>query len=215
MCAKRLNLCKVKAGKPKLNKIEALRFQAANALCLLRDLAKTDIVALEVLATELRHHVKRLNYEALESPEHYHKLIRRCASWPGAVSVDKDVQNWHLSFARVMELGADAPLNYTNSKRRWSRSTVEIVATLHLIDWIERRGDKLPPLTRLTAGQWWKHARPLFTQLYGEQFEEHPLFKKKYGSKDIEDDSLKIKTARRKQILSKMQQAFHSIARKP
>jgi hypothetical protein len=128
--------------------------------------------------------------------------------------VDKEIQNWQLWFARVMELGADAPLNYTNTRRRWSRNTVEIVATLRLIDWIERRGDKLPPLNRLTAGQWWKHARPLFVQLYGEQFEEHPLFKKKYGKKVISDASLKIKTAQRKQILSKMHQAFRSIARK-
>jgi hypothetical protein len=204
----------VKAGKLKPNKIEALRFQAANALCQLRALAKTDIVALEVLATELRHHVKGLNHEALEAPEHYRKLIRYCAAWPAAVSVDKEIQNWQLWFARVMELGADAPLNYTNTRRRWSRNTVEIVATLRLIDWIERRGDKLPPLNRLTAGQWWKHARPLFIQLYGEQFEEHPLFKKKYGNKVIGDASLKINTAQRKQILSKMHQAFRSIARK-
>lgn len=204
-------------SKTKPNKIEALRLQAAEALIKLRALAKTDIAALEVLATELRHQVKGLNHEALEAPEHYRKLMRRCAAWPAAVSVDKEIQNWQLWFARAMELGADAPLNYTNTKRRWSRNTAEVVATLALIDWIERRGDKMPPLNRKTALQWWKHARPLFEQLYGQQFEDHPLFKKyaeKNKRKDHQDTSLRRKTWLRKQILSKMQQAFRSVARK-
>jgi hypothetical protein len=205
----------VKVQRHKVSEIERLRFQVANALCQLRGLAKKDPVALETLATELLHHVRGLNHDALEAPEHYRKLIRRCSTWPAAVSVDKEIQNWQLRFARVMELGADSPLNYTG--RQWSRNTAEIIAALRLVDWIQRRGDKLPPLNRLTAGPWWKHARPLFEKLYGEHFEEHPLFRKhsqRNKRKDHQDTSLRRKTWLRKQILSKMQQAFRSVARK-
>jgi hypothetical protein len=193
------------------SRIEELRFQAANALIQLRELAKTDLGALEVLASELRHHVRGLNHDALENPDHYGKIIRRCAAWPAAVSVDREIQNWQSRFSEKMELGADAPLNYTG--KQWSRSTPEISAALRLIDWIERRGDELPPLNRDTAGQWWKHARPMFTQIYGERFENHQLFAKYKRDKNLHP-SLKPETWERKNILSKMAQAFHTIARK-
>lgn len=195
------------------SEVEQLRFQAANALCKLRELAKKDLATLEVLATELRFHVTGLKSDALENPEHYRKLARQCATWPASVSVDKEIQNEQLLFARaVLQLGADATLNY--SGRQWSRGTPEIVAALRLIDWIHRRGDNLPPLKRSTAAQWWKHARPLFEEIYGTRFEQHPLFAEKYRKRITSDASLRPATWQRKQILSKMAQAFRSVARK-
>jgi hypothetical protein len=197
-------------------KIERLRFQFANGLCELRELAKTDPCALEVLATELFNQIRWLNKEALKGPDHYRRLIRRCASWPAVVSADKEIQGAQLWFAVTMGLGKDFPLNL--SGRQSSREIPEIVAARELIDWIQRRGDKLPPLNRDTAPRWWKCARPLFEQLYGKRFEQHPLFAGKYAAKNLrpdhKDTSLNRATWARKQILSKMPQAFHSLARK-
>lgn len=198
--------------KAKPDPIEKLRRQAAYALCELRRLAKTDLRALEVLATELLLHVNELNSEALDAPVHYRKLTRRCATWPAAVSVDKEIQHWQKIVAAKLELGTDAPLNY--SGKQWTRRTPEIRAALRLIDSIRRRGDKLPPLNRSTAGQWWIHARALFSRIYGERFENHPLFAKYKTAGHPAREDLRPETWERKNILSKMAQAFHTIARR-
>lgn len=199
------------------SEIEQLRFQAANALMKLRGFAKTDLTALEVLASELQFHVRGMNCDALEKPEHYRRLARKCPTWPAAVSVDKEIQKEQVWFARAMQLGADGPLNYTG--KQWSRSTPEIVATLRLISWINGRQDNLPPLTRTTAARWWKHARPLFEEIYGKRFETYPLFATHYQQtptrrRQAMDKGLKFETWQRQQILTKMAQAFRNIARK-
>jgi hypothetical protein len=215
--------------------IERLRYQAANALYQLREIAKKDMSALEVLATVLQNHTGLLKQDALENLAHYRKLTRICSMWPAFVSVNKDIQSAQISFADAIQLGADAPLNYrSKGKRGWSMRTPENFAAMELINLIQRRGDKLPPLTRAAAAQWWRHARTprvlhrgqkpcsLFEAYYGERFEKHPLFARKYQTKiwtpdDPDDPKKRLKyraTWERKQILDKMAQAFHSIARK-
>jgi hypothetical protein len=79
-----------KLATAKVGEIEMLRRQASNALIKLRDMAKTDAVALEVLATELMTHIRRLNQSAKEkgSIAHFRTLTRRCASWPGIITAD-------------------------------------------------------------------------------------------------------------------------------
>jgi hypothetical protein len=112
--------------------IERLRFQAANAILRLWELAKTDKAALEVLATELQFHVRAMNADILANPEYDCQFTRKCATWPASVSVDREIQNRQIWLASAMQPGADAPLNY--SGRQWSRRTPEIRAALYLID---------------------------------------------------------------------------------
>ena len=201
------------------SEIEQLRFQAANALLKLRQLAKTDLKALEVLASELRNRVEGLNADATAASEHYRKITRKCATWPAVVSVDKEIQKDQVEFALFMELGADGFLNY--SRRQWTRETPEIRASLRLIKWLywNREQLKLPEFKRKTSLRWWNAGRPMFEQIYGKQFEKHPLFAEKYKwsenrKKQADNLGLKFPTWQRKQILSKMEQAFHTLAPK-
>jgi len=191
------------------SKIEELRWQAGNALQKLRHLAKTDLAALEVLASELDLHVRGLKRDAIEAPEHYRKLMRRCASWPAIVSVDKEIQAEQIRFARHMELGDGAAENYKG--RQWSRATPEVRAALDLKSCVINHGIKLPRLTRDidTCKKWWKAARPFFDRIYGEHPEDHAHFKK-YKKHPHASEKGWI----RKAIFSKMPQAFHSIAPK-
>lgn len=199
------------------SEIERLRFQAANALSQLRELAKTDMSALEVLAAMLLDYTRGLKGDALENPEHYRKLTKKCATWPASVSVDKEIQNDQMEFAREMQLGEDAPLNYKG--RQWSRKTPEIKAALRLIGCLQSQRSKLPPLSRETAPEWWKASQDLFYSIYGNNFERHRLFAARYQQTDARikqanKKGLDFETWQRQQILTKMAQAFHTIARK-
>lgn len=196
------------------SKIEQLRFQAANALSELRYRAKTDTEALEVLATELQFHVRGMNQDALSNLKHYQKLTRKCATWPGCITADKDIQQKQEWLVKMLELGTDTPLNY--SGRQWSRRTAEIRAALYLIDCLQRQHGNLPPLSRATALEWWKASQDLFYSIHGKDFERHPNFSS-YWKLPFEkqgEASNSQRTWIRKTIKDKMRQAFVSIARK-
>jgi len=107
------------------SEIEQLRFQASNALCQLNELAKHDDTALELLANELLNAIVSLNTNIVSAPEHYRKLTRRCALRPAIVSVDKENQADQIWLATHMELGKDAPLNYTgrHTAKRMAEAT--------------------------------------------------------------------------------------------
>lgn len=196
------------------DEIERLRFQAANALLQLRELAKTDAAALEVLATELQFHVRAMNKDAQAKPEHYRQLTRKCATWPGSISADKEIQRTQELLVKQLQLGTDTPLNY--SGRQWSRRTPEIRAALYLIDCLQRQRVKLPPLSRATALEWWKASQDLFYSIHGKDFEQHQNFSSYWKLKfeNQGDASNSQKTWIRKTIKDKMRQAFVSIARK-
>jgi hypothetical protein len=202
----------VKRAKNPPSQINQLRLQAANALCKLRELAKSDLKALEVLATELRFHVAGLKADALQNPNHYGKLISKCATWPAFVSAEKEIQKAQHDFAVRFGLGADAPLNY-RGKKQWSRNTPEVRAALMLIEVAKNHRMKLPPLNRENSRRFWRQIKPMFISIYGKNFETHPAFAKGYNTK-VGGDGLKRSTWVRKVITSNMAQAFRSIARK-
>jgi hypothetical protein len=191
-------------------KIEALAFQARNALCQLQQMAKTDLQALEVTAEILLNHTNYINAEIVGNPNFARPLTRRCPTWPGVFTADKDLKH---DLSKLLQLGADAQENYA-SGRQWSRSTPEVKAALQ-IRWCmlhDKTGPKLPKLTRTTYKQWAKAARPWLEKLYGVRFEKHPLFAE-YQRRQ-RDATLSQDTWARKAITSKLLQAFRSIAPK-
>jgi hypothetical protein len=100
--------------------IEALRHQACNALCELRELAKTDLAALEVLATELAFQIRGLNADCLENLDHARKLTRRCPQWPSVVAADADIEAGTRALKWELQLGEES-LSY-NGRKQWSRA---------------------------------------------------------------------------------------------
>jgi hypothetical protein len=194
----------------KKQNIAKLSFQARNAIMDLRELAKTDLSALDALATELKNYILALNRDAIENPEYYRKLTRKCSHWPGFASVDNDIQDEQLWFSKVMELGADSPLNYS-SKKQWSRRTSENRIIIELINsYIHQNGK--PPES-------WKQAFPLFELYYGKQFEKHQKFSKLFPEipANVEKANKKAQlfaTWRRDQIRKKMEQAFRTLTSK-
>lgn len=199
------------------SEIWELRRQAGYALQKLRLLAKTDLAALEVLADELSLHIRGLKRDAFDSPDHYRKLIRRCASWPDFITVDKDFKAGQALFASYMKLGEDAAENYKG--RQWTRDTPEVRAALAVRSCLINHGIDLPPLTRKpdTSPDWWRAGRKFFKAIYGEHFEDHPAFKE-YDTPTNRQAAFRVSKPfgkwKRQRILSKMPQGFHSIAPK-
>ena len=208
----------VKLMRPKAAQINRLRSQAAAALNELERLAENDLDALNTLATELLFHVRRMNENALGNLDFVRTLTRHCSTWPATVSVDKDIQPQQTELANRLQLGKEATVNYTG--RQWSRHTPEIRAALRVLSCLEGHQIKLPRFTRATAPAWWKAGRKFFVQMYGTDFENHPTFEsyaKRGGTKRTQSaDHVGLSRANwiRKQILSKMPQAFVSLAPK-
>jgi hypothetical protein len=202
----------------KAAKIERLRSQAANALCQLRELAKTDLNALDELSTELLFHVRGMNCDALQNLEFSRRLTRRCPTWPGVASADKWIKASNNQLVKEFQLGAEAMENY--SGRQWSRRTPEIRAALTIRSCLINHKVKLPRLTRKpdTAIKWWRAGRKFFEQIYGKDFEHHPNFKSYWrripAATGREDSRSSQASWIRKEILSKMPQAFRSLAPK-
>jgi hypothetical protein len=201
----------------KPSEIEKARMQAAQGLIKLRELAWKDLKALEVLATELRLHVAGLKSDALENQEHYRTLMRRCSIWPAFVSVDKEVQEAQLDFAKTMKLGDGSPYNFKG--RKWSWKTPENKVAIRLVEYIQATGGhKLPPFSKSTVLCWWRHIRKerLLEHLGGKKFENNRMFKT-YDTTAYRDSAknqgLSFETWKRKQILSRLLQSLHSIAR--
>ena len=83
----------------------------------------------------------------------------------------------------------------------------------------EKLARKLEPLDPQNYPKWYKAAMPAFRALYGEDFQKHKSFAAKYRrsfTRDEQADSkgLKYETWQRQQILTKLEQAFDTIARK-
>jgi hypothetical protein len=204
--------------------LEELHHIAGGALEALQKLAtKGNDIAAKVLIMTLNEAINQLYEQQGKQREIFSEIAGNLQCWPGFVTVEKDWKALNENTARNLRLGNDAPLNYGG--KSWTRDgNPENVAALELINRLTKRNHAsnrlrkpmLPPLNKDTAGEWWKVGRPLIEKIYGEKFEQHPLFAAKYASKakTKSDASLSKATWQRKQILSKIAQAFRTLARK-
>jgi hypothetical protein len=178
-----------------------------------RELAKTDAAALRALAGFLLLEGDNLKRVFLENPKHFYSVTLKASSWPGEITLDKDLQEQQDLYARALCLGRFSSINY--GKKQWSRKTPEITAVLQLIKLMRRRGnlELLPPLNRKTAGEWWQRAQPFFEALYGKDFENHKQFVQ-YWKNVIYKDRPNARALIRRDIKKQMKQAFRSIAPK-
>ncbi len=162
-----------------------------------------------------------------------HQLGKTQSYWPGLLSVDRDQQTLNQKIISSLRLGEDAELNY--KQKQWSRKTVEVRVALRLLDHRKNRlrhnemcfggfiafptnqwnteFEKLGPLTRLNYKLWWKAFDPMFLNLYGDNFENHEVFKG-YWKNSIYQNQPKARALIRRDIKKRIQQAFRSIAPK-
>jgi hypothetical protein len=203
------------------NALEELHAIASNALETLQKLSiEGNEIAANLLIKSLQEAINQLYEAQPKKRDTFIKLARNLQCWPGFITVEKDWEKHNKKVSENLQLGADVPLNYKG--KQWSREqNPEVEAALILVNRLIHRNravkpsKKLPPFSRETVKEWWKAGREIFELNFGNDFENHPLFAKRYTEKNSgQSDSLKFKTWKRKIILSKMEQAFRSISKK-
>jgi hypothetical protein len=214
------------------NALEELHGIAHNALETLQKMAVSgNEIAASVLLQTLAESIHRLYGDLDKQRDIFTKLARQSNLWPGFITVENDCEKLNEKVIKFLHLGEDAPFNYMG--KQFSRDgNPEVEAALILVMALRHQQRtrartvaenpkakflpaKLPPFNRQTALEWWKAARKIFERQFGKNFENHRLFAKKYLPTDKgKSNSLSHSTWKRKVILSKMPQAFRSIARK-
>lgn len=216
--------------------LEELHGIAHNALESLQRLAVDgNKIAANVFLQALVESIHQLYGNLDKQRDIFTDIARQNPHWPGFITVENDWKKLNEKVATNLRLGEDAPLNYKG--KQFSRNgNPEIEAALILLGALRSQQRtrarmlaenpkcktlpaKLPQFNRQTVPEWWKAGRKIFERQFGSDFENHPLFARKYAAtkttkQQAVDASLNFKTWQRKIILSKMEQAFHSIARK-
>jgi hypothetical protein len=201
--------------------VDVIGYAAKGSLFQLQKLAANgDELAANMLIKTLLESINQLYENQPKQRDMFTKLARNYQCWPGFITVENDWKKLNEKTVNDLQLGADVPLNYKG--KQWSRyDHPEVEAALILVNMLTRRNrkadqnNKLPALNKQTAKEWWKAGRKIFELSFGNDFENHPLFAKRYTEKNAgQSESLDFKTWKRKVILSKMEQAFHSIAQK-
>jgi hypothetical protein len=140
-------------------------------------------------------------------------------TWPGYISIDRDVTRSEAGRLRALSVGTTTGFNY-GGRKQWSRATPETKVALQLSA-VLMRGRKrawegaagLPEFTRATYRQYYKAAIPLLHQVYGVRFENHPIFARyRHHVSAKNPDSLRPDTKRRQMILTKLEQSFRTLA---
>lgn len=195
------------------NSIDYLSARAGKILNKWRKLAASDHNALRSLASFLLMESDFLNNQIIYSQDlkHYLAVTTRATSWPGEISVDKDVKKRQATLTQALCLGKYAALQF--GKKQWSKSTPAVAAALELIRLMDRCGGfgMLPPLSRITASVWWSRAEYFFEYLYGVDFENHPLFAHCWNNAAYKDQP-KARALIRRDIKKQIKQAFTTIA---
>jgi hypothetical protein len=212
--------------------LEELHGIAHNALESLQRLAVGgNKIAANVFIQALVESIHQLYGNLDKQRDIFTDIARPNQLWPGFITVENDWKKLNEKVATNLRLGEDAPFNYKGKQfSRDGNPEVEAALILRSALSIQQRTRarmlaenpkcktlpaKLPPFNRQTAPEWWKAGRKIFERKFGIHFENHPLFAKKYPATHAgKSNDLSFKTWKRKVILSKMPQAFRSIARK-
>ena len=193
---------------------------------LLSQAFKPDQRAAESVRRVLSYGIHDFEILSKKNPGIFAESATTHPSWPGLVSVDRDVIAENKSMTDGLRLGTKTKLKF-GGRKQWSRKTPEVYVALKLWGLVENfrihrdakgacpksfdRAGKLQPLNRKNYVSWWQAAEPLFISLYGEKFEDHTRFAHHWKSATYKDNPKPralIKSAIKKQI----KQAFRSIA---
>lgn len=170
---------------------------------------------------------------AKAKPDLFGPLAEDAAVMPGFASVDANDNKEQERLKAKLRLGTKAKHNVKGKQA--DRDNPEVNAALNLYyTLLQMQGDpsypkgscsefyrqaqkaakKLHPLTRGNSAQWWKVAKNLLVDEYGERYEQSPTWAK-YQNRFVIDGKKRVpwKPDRiRKEIKKKIKQAFRSIA---
>jgi len=191
--------------------IQTIRSCGETPLRVEAGVARRSRFSVAVLVELLENHVRCLARDALNkiTIEHYRKIARMRDTRPAIVSVNSSDKKSLPAFARALELGKGSPYNHAKG-RPSNPGNVETRVAKELFEWVRANPPKnLPPPSRQTYKLWWAYIRKTrwLEQLYGEQFEVHPIFAAKYDKTASHEN-------RRKIILTRLEQAFRVLLRK-
>jgi len=200
----------------KLNATETL---ATTAYAAVRDLFKQarrgDSQAAEILVCYLTNWTGRLCLAERDAPAVFQPLARKAAIWPGFLTIDKDIQKREANRAVALEFGKDSPLHY-KGRKQWTRDTPENKVALDLLEWVLVKHRNLPAFSRATYKTYYALAVKELPKHYGKDFENHPAFSHYRNHPNVKNSEpdLRADTKRRQMILTKLEQSFHTIARR-
>jgi hypothetical protein len=171
-----------------------------------------DKQAIECLINTMRNTLDRIEDEWEKSPQNYVPLARASDRWPCLFYYRKpDRKQTHDFVVDTLQLSQSFPLDLS---RGFDATTIGTAIALELFNRMDNI-EQLPPLSTDTAKIWWDAAEPVFFKLFGEEFQDHPVFEefqKNSAYKDL--DPPQKRTAMRYQIIDRVKQSFESIGHK-
>ena len=177
--------------------------------------------AARYLEAAVRHSIRVFHHLLWRPSDKLRQRMAKAVDMPGLISLEKDRIILYKRLAAHVGLGTRNGRNFQGKQA--TRQTGPTAAVIRMYEQLTEQHTvishlqisppdaqtecrraalrlRLLPLSRKPRGTWYKAAWPLFLAIYGQSFEEHPLFRE-------QAKSVKVKAERRARLHDPMSQA--------